>query len=171
MTKGTGVTDDIKLSLSNVSTISDEVKVLNGDSTMSGSDLTIAEGMTCLIFKCSASNKSVITFTPESDFSGNLVMSKPKIIDGTYNDTGITNNTILDILSGEEASTLMDILNSYTDFYYNCNIDNNKAIDIDNILSPYALYDYNNVANKITISEIDIDYAIEHITIAKSSKL
>ena len=54
-------------------------------------------------------------------------------------------------------------------FYYNCKIDNTKALAYDDILSPYAFYDANNRANKFTISQIDFDSS--DIDVVRSSKL
>lgn len=54
------------------------------------------------------------------------------------------------------------------DFYYNCKIDNTSAIESDNLISPYAFYDANNVANKFTISQIDFDNS--KIDVTKSSR-
>ena len=53
-------------------------------------------------------------------------------------------------------------------FYYNCKISNTSAIESDNLISPYALYDANNVANKFTISQIDFDAS--KIDVMKSSR-
>lgn len=54
------------------------------------------------------------------------------------------------------------------DFYYNCKIDNASAIESKSMISPYAFYDANNVANKFTISQID--FSNSDIDVIKSSR-
>ena len=54
-------------------------------------------------------------------------------------------------------------------FYYTCDIDNAKVIESDDLTSPEALYDSNNVANKMTLSEIDLSTL--DIDVVRSSRL
>ena len=53
-------------------------------------------------------------------------------------------------------------------FYYNCKIDNAKAIESENLMSPYAFYDANNIANRFTISQID--FKTSNVDVLKSSR-
>lgn len=53
-------------------------------------------------------------------------------------------------------------------FYYNYIPDNSKFIDEQDILDPHAFYDYNNLYNKWTMSEIDFKNSI--IEIARGSR-
>lgn len=103
-----------------------------------------------------------------SNFNGNIVISTPTILNGLYDDAF---NPQLKI-EGEQGAKLLEYINDYNDiFYFNCNVENSSYIDVDNINDADSLFDYNNVVNKITIPEIDIDYAINNINIAKSSQL
>lgn len=56
-------------------------------------------------------------------------------------------------------------------FYYNNKIENSKIIESSNLLSPYAFYDVNNRANKITMSQIDFGSSNYNIEIIRSSRL
>lgn len=56
-------------------------------------------------------------------------------------------------------------------FYYCCDIDNSKTIEYDDLSSAYAFYDYNNIANKWTLSEIDFSDGQPDISITRSSML
>lgn len=79
---------------------------------------------------------------------------------------------------GSEADILKAIADADPEhlFYYNNVIDNSNVIDFntdvgENLATPEILYDYNNVANKFVISEIDAEYMKTGITIARTSRL
>lgn len=69
----------------------------------------------------------------------------------------------------EFTAKILERLQEKTDFYYINPIDNSKLIDLDNLATPDAFWDYNNIANKFTIAEID--FANSDIRIAKASQL
>ena len=77
-------------------------------------------------------------------------------------------NAITSHTKNELENMLLDEIRDQK-FYYNCKIDNTKALEYDDILSPYAFYDANNRANKFTISQIDFDNS--DIDVVKSSRL
>lgn len=54
-------------------------------------------------------------------------------------------------------------------FFYNSALDSSHLIEVEDTSSQYALFDYNNIANQFTISEIDVDGST--ISIARSSRL
>ena len=54
-------------------------------------------------------------------------------------------------------------------FYVLNSIDKSKVIDVDSVASSEYILDKNNIANRITIPEIDIDNS--NISILKSSKI
>lgn len=110
--------------------------------------------------------------TSSNGYKGTLTIGKLRPINGYNSELGLT---------GGDVSSLVDkirVLDTNKEFYYNVDIDNVRRIDTDNLSSPYAFYDYNNIANKWAISQIyfgtDTDasgnpkYDIE---IAKSSLL
>jgi len=83
-----------------------------------------------------------------------------------------------------DVADLLELLRNLDEehiFYYNCQIDNSSAIDlnttkrdgkyIETLKSPIAWFDYNNVNNKFVISEIDADYLEHGITLTRSSRL
>lgn len=86
--------------------------------------------------------------------------------------------TTIDNLTVEEQ-ILHDIreIDTNHNFYYNAMMNNDTMIDLnqnddtDTLENPMTWYNYNNVANKFVISEIDAEYLPIGITIAKSSKL
>ena len=81
--------------------------------------------------------------------------------------------------TSEDADDLKDeLLELLKDknFYYNNKLDSNKKIDLNmnatpviDMSSPYVFYDFNNFANRITISQID--FSTSTIDIAGSSRL
>ena len=64
-----------------------------------------------------------------------------------------------------------DLSASDPKFYYTCRISNSKIIEQDNLLGALAFYDVNNVANKFTISQIDMSDIDNDIDIMRSSRL
>lgn len=72
----------------------------------------------------------------------------------------------------EEASLLETLrsLDSESLFYYNAPLDYASQMDVDDMSSPYALWDKNNVYNRVTIGEVDLDKESLSINIAKSSR-
>lgn len=71
-------------------------------------------------------------------------------------------------LDEDKAKLLSKIkeLDSDNNFYY---VNSSTSIDVDNILSSRALFDVNNVANNITISQLDTE-SFGKINIARTSK-
>lgn len=58
------------------------------------------------------------------------------------------------------------------DKFYCCNdIDKSKVIELEDLASPYALYDYNNVANKWVLSEINFSDSQPDIVITRKSMI
>lgn len=55
-------------------------------------------------------------------------------------------------------------------FYYTASLDKSQLIEIKDLSSPLALFDYNNIANQFTLAEIDIDDR-DAIGVVTSSKL
>ena len=86
----------------------------------------------------------------------------------------ITNTTAYEQL----LSDIRLLGNDITDnFYYNVQVDNNNAIDInlsvdeDTLAEPDSWYDPNNVNNKFVVTEIDADYLAKGITLTNASRL
>lgn len=68
----------------------------------------------------------------------------------------------------EEVVDQIKILDTNNVFNYINTPDNSKAMDIKDIMSASALWDYNNIANPFTIAEIDFDKST--IELSKASK-
>lgn len=77
----------------------------------------------------------------------------------------------------DAGNLILKQLRDYDTFYYNNIIDNGNSIrfnvndDDDTLLNVDAWYDYNNVANKFFIPELDASYFSDCIVIDKASKL
>lgn len=119
-------------------------------------------------------NGNDITITFNGTFTGSIIISQPRIIDGQLGDE-TTLNSELKVNNSNDYTTFMSYINTYSDkFYYTTPINNSKSLDLDNGIDMNDVHNFfniNNVINKIVISEIDIDYASTNITIAKSSQL
>lgn len=148
----------------------------NNTSNENSGTLTLKEGINVLsITKGNTTSDSILTITfnngagTPSLFNGNIVVSEPRILKNNGEITDSINSQFE--LTSTEITALMTYINSYKeDFYYNLIL--NKAYELDDsIIDKYSLFNSNNIINKITIGEIDMDYAINNINIAKSSQL
>lgn len=120
-----------------------------------------------------------ITISSSNDT--NIIISNLDIVNKGDNGEGINPNLLLNNDSSD-ASILLDKLQYWGQdseqpqgisknlFYYNAPLENELIIGVDRLDSPLALYDYNNVYNKFTLSEIDVD-SLDNIQIYPSSKL
>ena len=114
-------------------------------------------------------NQSSLTIT-NSGVVGTLTIGTIDFING-FNPALAIKEFAEKVTAYDEETLEGDLLDAIRDsnFYYNCKIDNSKALEYDDILSPYAFYDANNVANKFTISQID--FKASDIDVVRSSKL
>ena len=131
----------------------------NYGTTLDTDTLSLSSGINCVIID----NASSITISVPAghSFSGTVVVSKPKLIKGINSQLGLSSSQEGNIISKITSLDTEDL------FYYNNDVENSKIIESEDLSSPYAFYDYNNIANKWTISEIDFDNI--DITIARSS--
>ena len=106
-----------------------------------------------------------------------VLIGKLTVTDKNLNDRFNLDNFTLDTRTNLEEKLLKEIRNTDTNnlFYYLYNIPNSKAIEVDDLSSPNALWDSNNVVNNITLEQInlELDTTKTHsiIEIVKSSKL
>lgn len=133
----------------------------------------LKEGINILKFSYSDGPAFTITFNKDdpsasSDyFEGVVIIGEPRILLHTITDSY---NSNLGLNTSEEGF-LSNYINNYrSDFYYNLILNNSYVLD-ERLDSDYSLFNSNNIANKITIPEIDINYAVSNIDIAKSSQL
>ena len=118
---------------------------------------------------------SNVTLTLSSG-SGRLVVARPRFYDG-YNPA--LNLTAFGALENAVTSALLDEIRGVSEyeadgqprsmFMYSASIANSDMLDVKDATSPYSFYEYNNVANKFTISEIDFESS--DISVVRSSRL
>ena len=121
---------------------------------------------------------SCTNITIASNGKGNIILGTPNFFSGydSYNpQLGI--DKIHELCPNVSEATILtsvrDVINqSINDnsFYYGMPIENSKAIEVDDLSSSYAFYDYNNVANKFTITKINLDEPTT-IDVVRSSRL
>lgn len=106
-----------------------------------------------------------------------VLIGKLTVTDKNLNNRFNLDNFTLNTRTNLESKLLEKIRNTDTNnlFYYLYNIPNNKAIEVDDLSSPNALWDPNNVVNNITLEQInlELDTTKTHsiIEIVRSSKL
>ena len=120
------------------------------------------------------------TLSIQASGQGNIILDVPRFYDGYNKALGI--ERICKILkdagviadADTEATAVYAIIETYIknhsddNFYYGATLDDLSLIEYDDISSPYAFYDNNNVANKCTITQIDISNS--NIDIVRSSR-
>ena len=115
--------------------------------------------------------KTATTITFSSTSNGDLILSTPRYFKNYNPQLGIeTLADEVDVVSTTAYDNLETKISNASNgkFYYSLYVDNANAIEVDDLSSPYALYDYNNVANKCTITMIDIENS--DIDITRSSR-
>jgi len=136
-----------------------------------GNTLTLTEGINIIdLHRLSNQSDTLMTITNEG-LKGTLIIGTLDFYTGLNDELGI--KEFVDAVNDPSITESLIKTNLMTkigddDFYYNCKIDNSKAIQLDSLLSPYAFYDANNVANKFTISQIDFKKSL--IDIVKTSR-
>ena len=127
------------------------IEFYNDSTDTADSSKDLREGIN--VFKFSAEVSS-IEFTSVSGVDGVISIGKLSYLtDDVYNKA-----LGLNLTAGEDAELLQNIesIDTNHQFYYNSVISKDSLIDVDDLASADAFYDYNNIANKFTISEIDI---------------
>lgn len=127
------------------------IEFYNDSTDVAGSSKNLREGIN--VFKLSVGVSS-IEFASKSGIDGVISIGKlTYLTDNVYNKALGLNLTV-----GEDTKLLQNIegIDANHQFYYNSVISKDNLIDVDDLSSADAFYDYNNIANKFTISEIDI---------------
>ena len=119
---------------------------------------------------------SKVTLTLSSG-SGRLVVARPRFYDG-YN-PALNLEAFGDSTKDKVAIALLKEIRGVSEyevdgeqrsmFMYSASIANSDMLDVKDATSPYSFYEYNNVANKFTISEIDFESS--DISVVRSSRL
>ena len=154
------------------------VKLFNSDLAFE-KELSLNQGLNVIEIE-TGTKKVTLEATPAANSNSKIKIGKLHIIKGINpvickNDA---NNTVLtNILSKiKEKATDSDGKDL---FYYISEVNNSSVIDVDNLASPEAFWDSNNIANKFTIAQIDFrdkinnkdNPAVSKIEIVKSSRL
>lgn len=142
------------------------IRIFNS-STEYDSALPIEQGINVVEI---SSGVESIAFSGDNESGSTLegILSIGKL---TYLDNENEFNSVFNLKSGE-STLLLNALNSVDvnhQFFYNHDVTKDNLIDVDDLSEPHSLYEYNNVANKFTISEIDISNS--DIDIVKTSQL
>ena len=146
--------------------------------------LELKEGINILEFKAGTKEVTISNTSVESGedaVQGTLSIGTLDYINGINEDLGLgycadlTKSYTSPLTEDKLFSELLTIINQLdvsNIFYYNSKIDNSKIIESTNLFSPYCLYDYNNIANKMTLSQINLDIVNgSKIEIVRSSRL
>ena len=112
-----------------------------------------------------------------SEGSGRLVVARPRFYDG-YN-PALNLEAFGESTKDKVATALLEEIREVSEyevdkqprsmFMYSASIANSDMLDVKDATSPYSFYEYNNVANKFTISEIDFESS--DISVVRSSRL
>ncbi len=143
--------------------------------TISSNIATITKSGLYVFEVSSITNKDAcISFGKSNNFKGTITLGTLDVINGINEDElGISDFATSTSVNIE--SDLLTVLRGLN-FYYNYKPEKTKLIELDSnttpkfdMLSPYILYDFNNVANKFTLSEIDFNAS--KIDVVRSSRL
>lgn len=98
----------------------------------------------------------------------NLILGKPRMVSTESGEAAL--NESFNLLDGE-PSALMQIIKELDSsiFYYNLP-ESQSMMDADDLSNPSALWDRNNVYNRVTIGEIDFGKDAFNVSVAKSSR-
>lgn len=154
------------------------VKLFNSDSAF-GKELSLNQGLNIIEIE-KETKELTLNAKPASNSNSKIKIGKLHIIKGI--------NPVI-CKSDNKDEVLKNILSKIKDkatdsdgkdlFYYINEVNNSSVIDVDNLASPEAFWDSNNVANKFTIAQIDFrdkinskdNPAVSKIEIVKSSRL
>ena len=158
-----------------------KVELYNISKESSGAaNITLRDGLNNVRFMpVGVVYSSKVTLTL-SNGSGRLVVARPRFYDG-YNPA--LNLEAFGDFSDDVANALLEEIRGVSEytvgegedeqprsmFMYSASIANSDMLDVKDATSPYSFYEYNNVANKFTISEIDFESS--DISVVRSSRL
>ena len=171
---------NLKLKCTNCTISTYNSETYTNISSSSSTEVEIKSSGMC-VFKVSVSEGSIpsITFSSVSvggkAFNGSFTLSTCDVINSKFNkDLGLEDFALATEISTIENDLLTTLRGK--GFYYNYKPEKTKLIELDSnttpkfdMLSPYILYDFNNVANKFTLSEID--FSTSKIDVVRSSRL
>lgn len=125
----------------------------NGTNLNDGDSKNLLDGVNCIEV---ANGTTSITITLNATPTTNVVIS-------AYTPYQLSDNLPEDIIKEIQKQT------NYSTFYFNHPTINSREVTVDDLLSADFYWDYNNLANKMTIAKID--FGKSRISISKSSRV
>lgn len=132
-----------------------------------GSNGTLVEGLNILQISGDATKLSITIEGETEDSTDILTIGKLSVInDLNYDRFGFDDDNKEDLTESllAEISRLATVSETVNEediekdiFYYNAPLDASHLIEVENLSLPHALFDYNNIANQFTLSEIDVN--------------
>ena len=111
-----------------------------------------------------------VTLSSANTSADILVLGEFKVINGLNSELSLPET--VGAVTGEKLllDTIAELatVDGHNEFYYTAEVDSNHVIDYDDMNSPYALFDKNNLANKFTIPQLD--FVNSTIEIVRTSK-
>lgn len=132
------------------------------------SSLTLSEGINVVELTDSEGSKELsvtLSFSKAADARGavSLTVGEVSVIEGL--------NPAFKLADGEGDALLKELSDAVkSGFYYNLPVDAASQIEGDDMTKPSALWDRNNVYNRMTIGEIDFGRDSFNVSVAKSSR-
>ncbi len=143
---------------------SGKIKIYNNNESSYREELNLNTGINLITFN----GVTELQISTDDEYCTVLVDKFKLLNNYSENDLGLNNNALgLTTLVTKNNLNLVEVQKELLDkissldsnklFYYSTDIDSSKEIELidDGLASPYAFYDYNNIANKWVISEID----------------
>lgn len=136
------------------------------------SEISLEPGVNVIAIKSSGVLKVNKSATTKIIFSDITTIKRNGVTDGY----GLNLETLgISTANSQRVTNIMSAIKSKEDasnikFYYNAPIDNSLIID-NNFNDPLVWYDYNNIANKFVISELDTSRFKSGITLTTSSRV
>lgn len=168
------------LSSVTLSAVGATITTFNSDEA-TGQSMVLPVGLKTLLIKPTAATVE-LTFTHNhtNDRNTTITVSQPKYLKMSNDIYELNPQLGIDTIAAEigdpqAASTLYNklfdkiALEGADKFYYTCPIKNSKVIEEEDLASPYAFFDANNVANKFTMCEID--FLNSSIDVVRGSRL
>lgn len=124
-----------------------------------GSNGTLVEGLNILQIDGDATALTITITGADTDSTDILTIGKLSVINGlNHKRFGFDDDNKEDLTESllAEISELATVEGKDI-FYYNAPLDASHLIEVENLSLPHALFDYNNIANQFTLSEIDVN--------------
>jgi hypothetical protein len=160
-----------------VTTTDIEVEVTGGTITkynQTNSDGVLSAGLNILEISEAVTEIKITATGATSSTSDTLLIGEPTIINGlNYSRFGWKNTDVA--LTESLLARIAELSTRKIDgedvniFYYNAPLDASNLIEVEDLSTPHALFDSNNLANQFTLAQIDVRNSF--IDVVRSSRL